>query len=558
MTFNPKISIVIPVYNGTNYMREAIDSALAQTYQNKEIIVINDGSRDNGATLEVAKRYGDKIKLIDKPNGGVASALNAGIDAASGEYISWLSHDDIYPADKLEKQVEFLSRLDNKDTILFGDFITINEKSEHMQMVSTATVDSSRMTFELYADQCIHGCTLLVPKRVFETVGNFRLDLPTTQDYDLWIRTSLKFPFMHIPGIYTYSRQHAEQGSRTLKHHQEVLNFYLNNLTQYLTPEWLDSRYSTEELEDKYLILLKKFSNGRLWPAFFQTFRQARKHLSFKKGRNTVCFTLKAIGALYAGSIKGVIKQLIPLPVKNFLRKNMSLSSIKNTIKRILPEPVLNLLRRNLNRPLNDNGKPNVLDFINIYKTNIFGSDESHSGTGSTMEETAYIRSIFPDLLREIEAKTLLDVPCGDFNWMRTVDLSGVHYIGGDIVPDLIQNNNEKYATDTIEFRMLNIITDDLPKVDVILCRDCLVHLNFESGLKAIQNFKRSGSKYLLATTFTDRKKNEELYGIWRTLNLQKTPYNLPQPVKIINEKCPQGNGAFADKSLGLWLLQDL
>src|SRR5690606_15704202 len=124
--FHPKISIVIPVYNGTNYMREAIDSALAQSYDNKEIIVINDGSNDNGKTLALAQTYGNKIRLSDKPNGGVASALNTGIESATGEYISWLSHDDVYPADKLEKQVTYLNTIDDKKTILFGDYAIID------------------------------------------------------------------------------------------------------------------------------------------------------------------------------------------------------------------------------------------------------------------------------------------------------------------------------------------------------------------------------------------------------------------------------------------------
>jgi len=556
-SFNPKISIVIPVYNGTNYMREAIDSAIAQTYAKKEIIVINDGSRDNGNTLEVAKSYGDQIRLVDKPNGGVATALNAGIAAATGEYISWLSHDDVYPTDKLQKQVDFLAALPDKNTLVFGDFTFINARGDRLNTVSSGHVDTKNMTFELYSSQCIHGCSLLVPKIMFERMGGFRTDLPTTQDYDLWLRASVHFPYAYNPGITVYSREHAEQGSRTLSHKREVLDYFLNNLS-LITPAWLDAHYTPAEIKAKYLLLLGKFSNSHLLPAYLKTLRQALQHLSFKNPVDTICFAAKAFMMLISGTLKGLAKQIIPLSVKNMIRKHMSRSAIKNILKRILPEPVKNLLRRNLNRPMNDNGKPNALDFINIYKTNIFGSDESHSGTGSTMEQTAYIREIFPSFFKELGVKSILDVPCGDFNWMRHVDLSGIHYIGGDIVPELVAKDNEKYKSENVEFRELNIITDDLPKVDLILCRDCLVHLNFESGMKALQNFKRSGSTYLLTTTFTDRPKNEDLFGIWRTLNLQKAPYNLPEPFKLINEKCPQDNGAFADKSLGLWKLSDI
>lgn len=527
--YNPKISIIIPVYNGANYMREAIDSAVAQTYTNKEIIVINDGSTDGGETLEIACSYSDKIHLIDKPNGGVATALNAGIEVMSGDYFSWLSHDDVYPIDKLERQVAFLSARENKETILFGDYTIINDKSEFMGQSDVSTIDTKNMTFELYASQSMHGCTLLIPKSVFEKIGNFPTDLPTTQDYDLWIRTSLGFSFTYVPGIFAHSRQHAEQGSRTLSHREELIDWYLTHLT-HLSPEWLDERYSKDEIEQKYRILLKKFSNLGLWPVFIRVLNQARRHLPFQKIANSVYFVTVSLGRYYLGFIKGAIKRMIPLKVKNIFRKN-------------------------LNAP-QKSSRPSSLDFINIYKKNIFGSRESISGTGSTMKETVHLRETFPAFFKELGVKTLLDVPCGDFNWMRHVDLSGIHYIGGDIVPELIAEDNKEYGKDNVEFRLLNIITDDLPKADVILCRDCLVHLNFEDGMNAIRNFKRSGATYLLSTTFTDRTENEDLFGIWRTLNLQQAPYNFPEPVQIINEKCPQKG--FGDKSLGLWRLDDI
>ena len=531
--FLPYISIIIPVYNGSRYMREAIDSALNQTYRNKEVIIINDGSRDEGKTLEIAKSYGDKIRLIDKPNGGVATALNAGIEAAQGDYISWLSHDDVYPLDKLERQVAFLAQLEDKNTVLFGDYDIIDENSIVMGEVLTSDADTKNMLFELYSKQIIHGCALLIPKAVFEKVGSFRTDLPTTQDYDLWIRASLLFPFAHVPGKHVLSRQHAEQGSRTMQHREELVSWYLENF-KHITPAWLDSRYAEEELPGKYRILLKKFSgNNDLKPVYDRILSQAVNHLAFKNSANIVWFLARSRLSYYAGSLKGAIKRMIPLPFKNFLR-------------------------RGLNAPRGNSGKPNTLDFISIYKKNIFGSSESHSGSGSTMEQTAHIRAVLPDLFKELGVKSILDVPCGDFNWLQHVDLGDIRYIGGDIVPQLIEKDQQKFGAENREFRMLNIITDDLPKTDLIFCRDCLVHLNFESGLKAIENFKRSGATYLLTTTFTERGENEDLFGIWRTLNLQKAPYNLPEPLRIINEKCTEGRMKYTDKSLGLWALKDI
>ncbi|QQS65316.1 glycosyltransferase family 2 protein [Candidatus Saccharibacteria bacterium] len=107
----PKVSIIIPVYNGSNFLKEAIDSALAQTYKNLEIIVVNDGSADQGKTEKIAMSYGSKIRYYKKVNGGVSTALNLGIKKMTGDYFSWLSHDDIYYPKKIENQVRFVESL---------------------------------------------------------------------------------------------------------------------------------------------------------------------------------------------------------------------------------------------------------------------------------------------------------------------------------------------------------------------------------------------------------------------------------------------------------------
>ncbi len=131
---NPKISIVIPVYNGANYLKEAIDSALSQDYGNYEVIVVNDGSNDNGETEKIALSYGSNIRYFKKENGGVATALNLAIEKAEGEYVSWLSHDDAYFPNKLSCQVNYLKSLGYPErTILSANVEIIDGKSEHIQ-----------------------------------------------------------------------------------------------------------------------------------------------------------------------------------------------------------------------------------------------------------------------------------------------------------------------------------------------------------------------------------------------------------------------------------------
>ena len=125
---DPLVSIVIPVYNGANFVREAIDSALAQTYRNIEIIVVNDGSTDN--TRDIALSYGDKIRYFEKENGGVSTALNLAISEMKGEYFSWLSHDDLYAPEKVEAEIEALKTNGNMDMVVHCNYNILNMETE--------------------------------------------------------------------------------------------------------------------------------------------------------------------------------------------------------------------------------------------------------------------------------------------------------------------------------------------------------------------------------------------------------------------------------------------
>jgi 2-polyprenyl-3-methyl-5-hydroxy-6-metoxy-1,4-benzoquinol methylase len=197
--------------------------------------------------------------------------------------------------------------------------------------------------------------------------------------------------------------------------------------------------------------------------------------------------------------------------------------------------------------------------FTHIYKTNLWGSDESRSGLGSATAETENLRVVIPALLRELGAKTLLDIPCGDFGWLSKADLEEVDYTGADIVPDLVARNTSQYANARTRFAHLDLTHDPLPAADVVLCRDCLVHLSFENVLRALANIRRSGSAYLLTTTFTEHETNQDIAdGDWRLLNLERPPFHFPKPLAAIVEGCTEGDGAFTDKALGLWKITDL
>ena len=195
--------------------------------------------------------------------------------------------------------------------------------------------------------------------------------------------------------------------------------------------------------------------------------------------------------------------------------------------------------------------------FNDIHRHHKWIGGDSHSGTGSSLLQTVTIRQALRNVLQELNAKSLLDAPCGDFHWMKELELE--RYIGVDVVSDLIAQNQQKYGTESRQFLKLNISEDPLPQVDVILCRDGLVHFSFKDIISVVRNFKRSGSRCLLTTTFPKCSRNRDIItGGWRPINLHLAPFNFPKPVQLINEGCADSDGKYSDKSLGLWELEDI
>ncbi len=240
MNFRPKVSIVIPVYNGSNYLKEAVDSALAQTYGNVEVVVVNDGSNDNGKTEAIAKFYGGRIRYFSKENGGVATALNAAVEKSTGEYISWLSHDDVYLPRKVEAQIDFLGSLkeDKAKCVLYGDYEFIDKDSKHMNTVRISDIPPDQFVYALILSHPIGGCTTLIPKSCFDAVGMFDERLRTTQDYDMWFRMALHgYRFIRVPEALVQSRVHPEQGCVAMSdtHTAEVEAYYDRCLSKVLS-----------------------------------------------------------------------------------------------------------------------------------------------------------------------------------------------------------------------------------------------------------------------------------------------------------------------------------
>jgi hypothetical protein len=195
--------------------------------------------------------------------------------------------------------------------------------------------------------------------------------------------------------------------------------------------------------------------------------------------------------------------------------------------------------------------------FTQYYHKNLFNGKESISGKGSDLEQTAIIRIEIPKILEKLNTKVFIDAPCGDFYWMQHVDLKNIKYIGLDIVYEIIKKNSKLYGS-TRQFICKNIVTDKLPDADVILIRDCWVHLSNVHIFESIMNIKRNNIKYLLSTSFPGLNSNSELMNIWRPINLALPPFNFPEPLAIINEGCTEDGGKYKDKSLILWEVSKL
>lgn len=190
--------------------------------------------------------------------------------------------------------------------------------------------------------------------------------------------------------------------------------------------------------------------------------------------------------------------------------------------------------------------------FRSIYKKNTWGAKESISGPGSTLAYTIQLRQQLPGILASIGIKSLLDAPCGDCNWITKINLPGIVYTGVDIVPEIIEANKLNYPEKN--FIIKNIIADMLPANDIVLCRDCFIHLRNAEIINVLQNFKRSGINYLLASTYPVERNTEILTGHFRPVNLELPPFNLPAPLQKIKD-FPEGSTV---RYLGLWLLDDV
>ncbi len=273
MKYQPLVSIVIPVYNGSNYVREAIDSALAQTYENIEILVVNDGSKDDGATEAIALSYGDKIRYFGKPNGGVSSALNFAFEKLNGEWFSWLSHDDLYYPQKVEKQIALINELLEETPDLDIKKITVRTATESIdkdgKVIKTPSyrnvpkhekpIDTILNNISNYR---LSGCSFLLPTACIADIGGFTEAIRTVSDVEYWYRLLFAgYEFYCLTeDILVKNRSHGKQVGKTKV---ELFNREMNDLFIWIADTMNQNHeYSTMKNNEKmYYALVKRRCN---------------------------------------------------------------------------------------------------------------------------------------------------------------------------------------------------------------------------------------------------------------------------------------------------------
>jgi len=265
----PLVSIVIPVYNGCNYIREAIDSALMQTYDCIEVIVVNDGSDDFDETERIALSFGDKIRYFSKPNGGVSSALNMGIDNMRGEYFSWLSHDDLYKPEKIKLQIDTI--VDDPMRIVYSDYSVIDKDGRIIvTMDIKKKYPDADLTVGLFPilRQVLNGCSLLIHKNHFESTGLFDEELRVTQDYDLWFKMfrNQKLGYINVPLV--MMREHRAQVTHNYEHNRaESDKLWLNMLENITATETCELNGTELDFWNKQteFLLFTRYKNAKLY-----------------------------------------------------------------------------------------------------------------------------------------------------------------------------------------------------------------------------------------------------------------------------------------------------
>tara|TARA_B110000438_G_scaffold36134_1_gene35929 strand:+ start:67 stop:939 length:873 start_codon:yes stop_codon:yes gene_type:complete len=249
------VSVIIPVYNSAQFLKQSLESVINQTYQNIEIICIDDGSTDN--SLEILQQYSNQITIISQENHGLASALHLGIRKMKGIWFKWFSPDDVMYPHTIETLVDTAKKYPN--TIIYSNWKIINEKGKKLRDFSESnynTLSNFEYNVRLLDRQLINVNTTLIPSSLFHKCNIRKLDDPVAIDYDFFLRCSLLYEikFYLISEQLIKYRIHSKQLShkniaKTLNYISEIKNEILQQIDN--------------TVRDNYIYELKQYKKSR-------------------------------------------------------------------------------------------------------------------------------------------------------------------------------------------------------------------------------------------------------------------------------------------------------
>jgi hypothetical protein len=492
---NPIVSIVIPVYNGANYLREAIDSALGQTCTETEVIVVNDGSTDAGRTAAVARSFGERIRYFEQENGGVASALNLGIRRMRGRYFSWLSHDDVYHRDKVARQLACLDALKDDRTILFCNYEVIDHAS---RVTSRGSVEPSLLesSILLVVGTHINGCSLLIPVAAFEEAGTFSETLRNSQDNDLWLRMVMKgYRFQYMPEALVQSRVHPGQGSLTAsrRHAQELRAFYVWAF------DFIGRDNRVGHAAGIFRILLAKRLTSLVGPALITL-----------SGDRSLIFAIRSLAEGAAGMVKAWMKrQVSTLPGASSLKRAVGWAQFRNS---------------------------------SAYWQRRYQRGET-SGAGSYGRFAAYKAEVLNGFVEAHGVRKVAELGCGDGNQLKQFKFA--QYLGVDVSAAAVDKCRIMYRDDPTRRFLVHTGADAIEAIrqfgpELMISLDVIFHLVedrvFEAHIASLfdvssryvivysTNFdKRYDSLHQVDRRFTDYV--EKTIGGWRLVDVLANPH---------------------------------
>lgn len=496
--FKPLVSVLVPLTGEERSDTARLACAREQTWPRTEVIPV---------TISVKQ--------------DLATALKAQVAECKGDYLCLLMPGVNYHPDKIARQLAFMAQLDLQDAVVYCDYTCDRAGVGSASSVLLPATDPSVVFREVYCGLPLDVSSLLIPRQALQGLKWPNVTMGRTVGSALVLALSQHMTMVGMAAMLLHTSAPAPF---TAQEKAELRVLYGQMEADLLRQSGDGHTYDGNILHALGEAVAARLVHG-LWLAAWDSLQTA--------------WSLRG----QASGTRSALRQIAHPIVRSLWRQ--------------LPLSVRQLLRPT--RPSVRAGTHAVLDFTAIYHSNGFVGTESLSGAGSTRFQTRVIRQRLPALLRELGVGHMLDIPCGDFHWMREVDLVGIRYTGADVVEAMVVRNQQRFGSPARTFQWADLISGPLPPADLIFCRDCLVHLPLHDALCALETIRNSSCQWLLTTTFTRDTPNAELDGAgWRALNLCLPPFNLPTPMLLINEKCTEAGGQAADKSLGLWRIADL